>query len=154
MKIKTLQEEMFSQLNVRQLFDQAQSYAYDYMDGVLDRNVFPKDQAIQALSAFDEPLLNTSGNPDEILRMLHEYGSPATVAQTGGRYFGFVNGGAIPVALAAKWLADVWDQNAALYVISPILSQLETVCEKWLVDLFGLPEGTAAGFVGGTSTAT
>jgi glutamate/tyrosine decarboxylase-like PLP-dependent enzyme len=25
-----------------------------------------------------------------------------------------VNGGAVPVALAAKWLADVWDQNAAL----------------------------------------
>ncbi len=58
-----------------------------------------------------------------------------------------------PVALAAKWLADVWDQNAAMYVMSPLAAQLEAVCEKWLVDLLGLPTGTAAGYVGGTTTA-
>jgi glutamate/tyrosine decarboxylase-like PLP-dependent enzyme len=56
--------------------------------------------------------------------------------------------------VAAKWLADVWDQNAALYVMSPIASVLEAACEKWLVDLLGLPAGTAAGIVGGTSVAT
>jgi glutamate/tyrosine decarboxylase-like PLP-dependent enzyme len=31
---------------------------------------------------------------------------------------------------------------------------LETVCEKWLTNLFGLPDGTAAGLVSGTSAAT
>ena len=154
MKIINLQEEMFSQTRVRNLFEQTKSYAYDYMEHVIDRNVFPKDKAIEDLSVFDESLPTSRGDPDEILQLLHEYGSPATVAQTGGRYFGFVNGGAVPVALAAKWLADIWDQNAALYVISPIISQLETVCEKWMVDLLGLPEGTAAGFVSGTSVAT
>jgi glutamate/tyrosine decarboxylase-like PLP-dependent enzyme len=154
MKIINLQDEMFSQIRVRDLFEQAKSFAYTYMESVTDRNVFPDDMAIKNLNVFDESLPMTSVNPDEILQQLHEYGSRATVAQTGGRYFGFVNGGAVPVALAAKWLADVWDQNAALYVISPIISQLETVCEKWMVDLLGLPTGTAAGFVGGTSTAT
>jgi len=154
MKINTLQEEMFSQLRIKDVFEQAKSFAYAYMDSVKDRHVFPKDDVITNLSMFEEPLPVTPGNPDEILQLLHEYGSPATVAQTGGRYFGFVNGGAVPVALAAKWLADVWDQNAALYVISPVVSQLETICERWLVDLLGLPEGTAAGFVSGTSTAT
>jgi len=39
-------------------------------------------------------------------------------------------------------------------VISPIASKLEEICEKWLVELLGLPSGTAAGLVGGTSTAT
>jgi len=154
MKRNNLQEEMFSQLRVKDLFEQAKSFAYDYMDGINDRTVFPKDEAIKNLSAYDEALPTTPGDPDEILQMLHEYGSRATVAQTGGRYFGFVNGGAVPVALAAKWLADVWDQNAALYVISPIVSHLETVCEKWMIDLLGLPTGTAAGFVSGTSIAT
>jgi glutamate/tyrosine decarboxylase-like PLP-dependent enzyme len=153
-KLNNLQQAMFSQIRVKGLFDQARLFAYDYMDGIKDRNVFPEDEAIKNLAIYDELLPSTAGNPDEILEWLHAYGSPATVAQTGGRYFGFVNGGAVPVALAAKWLADVWDQNAALYVISPIISQLETVCEKWMVDLLGLPGGTAAGFVGGTSTAT
>ncbi len=149
-----LQEKMFSQIQSKQLFEQAKSDAFAYMDGVLDRNVYPTDQAIKALDIFDEPFPAKAGNPAEILHLLDEYGSPATVAQTGGRYFGFVNGGSVPAALAAKWLSDVWDQNGGMYVTSPITSQLETTCEKWLVDLFGLPEGTAAGFVSGSSTAT
>ena len=149
-----LQEEMYSQIQDKELFEQAKSYAYAYMDGVYDRNVFPTDEAIRALSAFDEPLPTAPSQPSEILRLLHELGSPTTVAQTGGRYFGFVNGSSVPSALAARWLSDVWDQNAALYVMSPIISQLEATCEKWLVELLELPTGTAAGFVSGTSTAT
>jgi glutamate/tyrosine decarboxylase-like PLP-dependent enzyme len=38
--------------------------------------------------------------------------------------------------------------------MSPIVSHLESICEKWLVTLFGLPGTTVAGFVSGTSTAT
>jgi glutamate/tyrosine decarboxylase-like PLP-dependent enzyme len=84
---------------------------------------------------------------------LNQYGSPATAAQTGGRYFGFVNGGAIPVSLAARWLADFWDQNTALHVMSPIASKLEAVSESWLRELLGLPEKVVAGFVSGSSLA-
>jgi glutamate/tyrosine decarboxylase-like PLP-dependent enzyme len=65
--------------------------------------------------------------------------------------FGFVNGGALPVGLAARWMADVWDQNTAHYVMSPINSRLEEVCERWIVSLLGFPEETAAGFVSGTT---
>jgi glutamate/tyrosine decarboxylase-like PLP-dependent enzyme len=91
---------------------------------------------------------------ENVLRQLHRNGSPATVAQTGGRYFGFVNGNSVPAGLAARWLADTWDQNAALQVMSPIAAKLEQVCEGWLCELLGLPEETVAGFVGGTSVAT
>jgi glutamate/tyrosine decarboxylase-like PLP-dependent enzyme len=59
----------------------------------------------------------------------------------------------LPVGLAAKWLGDVWDQNAASYVMSPLSSRLEEICERWIVSLLRLPEGTAAGFVSGTTTA-
>ena len=149
-----LQGEMFSQIQDKELFEQAKAYAFAYLDSVHDRNVFPTDESIKDLTVFDEPLPTAPGSPVEILRMLHIYGSPATVAQTGGRYSGFVNGSSVPIALAARWLSDVWDQNAALYVMSPIISQLEAICEKWLVDLLDLPAGTAAGFVSGTSTAT
>jgi len=72
-----------------------------------------------------------------MLRQLHDLGSPATTVTTGGRYFGFVTGGVLPPVVAAKWLADAWDQNAALYVMSPVASKLEAVCQAWLIDLLG-----------------
>ena len=136
------------------LFEKAKEHALDYMRSVDSRPVFPSDAALKDLEAFDEPLQDGPQDPCEVLDFLHGHGSPATVAQTGGRYFGFVNGGITPAGLAAKWLGDAWDQNAALYVISPVAAALETVCEQWLVDLLGLPAGTAMGLVGGTSTAT
>ncbi|MDD4096287.1 MAG: aminotransferase class V-fold PLP-dependent enzyme, partial [Oscillospiraceae bacterium] len=80
-------------------------------------------------------------------------GSDAAVAQSGGKYFGFVCGSLYPVALAGKWLSDTWDQNSALYVLSPIAAKLEEICENWIVDILGLPKGTAAGFVSGSSVA-
>ena len=136
------------------LLSQVHTAALDYLATVQERPVFPGKDALEGLSAFDELIPEMPCDPHDLLKLLHTNGSPATVAQTGGRYFGFVNGGIVPAALAAKWLADAWDQNAAMYVTSPVISRLEEICEKWLISLFGLPEGTAAGFVGGSSTAT
>lgn len=149
-----IREEMRKNMTDGTLFEQAKVYACKYMDSVFDKRVFPDPNAIEGLEVFNEPLPELPSNPSGILETLHKHGSAAAVAQTGGRYFGFVNGSSVPVSLAAKWLSDVWDQNAALYVISPIASKLEEICEKWLAELLGLPEGTAAGLVGGTSTAT
>ena len=106
------------------LFEQAKIYAFEYMRNILNQDVFPGRKALDGLNIFKEPLQEESSNPYDILDSLHNNGSPSTVAQTGGRYFGFVNGGIVPAALAAKWLSDTWDQNAALYVISPIASVL------------------------------
>lgn len=136
------------------LFEHIKSHALDYMSSILDKPVFPEEKSIKGLDVFREPLQEGHLSPYDIVDLLHENGSPATVAQTGGRYFGFVDGGIVPSALAAKWLSDTWDQNAGLYVMSPVASVLEEVCEKWIVDLLKLPEGTAAGFVSGSSTAT
>ncbi|MGB1250426.1 MAG: pyridoxal phosphate-dependent decarboxylase family protein [Candidatus Promineifilaceae bacterium] len=145
---------MFADLAEKALFEQAQQYAYSYIDAAYERHVYPTDDALADLSVFDEALPDEMQAGADILSLLDQYGSPATVAQTGGRYFGFVNGNAIPTALAARWLSDVWDQNSALHVMSPIVAKLEQVCERWAVDLLGLSAETAAGFVSGTSIAT
>ena len=150
---ESLREKMFREMREKSLFDKARDHAYDYANHALERNVYPAPDALQALSAFDEQLPAGSTNPLDILNQLHCQGSPASVSQTGGRYFGMVNGGVIPVALACRWLADFWDQNAPLYVVSPIASKLEEVCEYWLRSLFGLPASTVAGFVSGSSMA-
>jgi glutamate/tyrosine decarboxylase-like PLP-dependent enzyme len=149
-----LQEEMFAQLDHPDLFEQARSHALAYVAESRTRRVVPDAAALRGLAAFDEPLPERAVAPEAILRRLHEHASPATVATTGGRYFGFVTGGAVPAALAAKWLVDVWDQAAALYVLSPAVMRIEEVCERWLVELLGLPGTTRAGFVSGTSSAT
>ncbi len=138
---------------LKKLLLRAGDYAGEYIDGVRDRPVFPAADAIAGLDAFDEPMPEHGLSGEDMLAKLHAFGAPATTAQSGGRYFGFVNGGIHPPSMAARWLADAWDQNAALYVTSPIASKLESVCERWLGDLFGLPETTAAGFVSGTSTS-
>jgi glutamate/tyrosine decarboxylase-like PLP-dependent enzyme len=149
-----LQQEMFEQNNNKQLFIQAQKAAFEYLDDLLQQRVFPSPEALENLCHFDEDLPANMSNPQEVITLLSEFGSPATTAQNGGRYFGFVNGNALPVGLASKWLADFWDQNSALYVMSPIAAKLESVCQFWLNQLFELPKQTVAGFVSGTSIAT
>ncbi len=150
---KNLRERMLQEMTRKVIFEQARSYAFDYADKVSERNVFPSDNAIADLDKFTEAFPQSSGEPSEILNFLNRYGAPATVAQTGGRYFGFVCGGVIPTALAARWLSDFWDQNPALYVLSPLVAKLEEVCQTWLRELFGLPERVVAGFVSGSSLA-
>jgi len=147
------QKKMLDEMVSKVIFNRAKSYAFDYADNVLDRTVFPTPEALQNLQYFTEDFPKSPGDALEILAQLHQYGSPATVSQTGGRYFGFVNGGVVPVALATRWLTDFWDQNAALHIISPVAAKLEEVCETWLKQLFGLSETFVAGFVSGSSTA-
>ncbi len=144
---------MMQELRSKANFDQARAYAFDYIDGIEAMDVFPSAVNLEKLRNFDEPLAERATPAENIIEQLHTYGSPATVAQTGGRYFGFVNGGAVPAALGAKWLADVWDQCGGLFNTSPVNAQLEVVCERWLKDIFKLSEETVAGFVSGTSTA-
>jgi len=153
MHFEKFYNDMNEHIKNKILFEKAKEYAYEYLDNIKDMEVFPCQDSLSMLDKFSEPMPASPGIPQEIIKLLHEVGSKATVAQTGGKYFGFVNGGVTPVALAAKWLADVWDQNSALYVMSPISSKLEELCEKWIVELLGLKEDTAAGFVSGSSTA-
>jgi glutamate/tyrosine decarboxylase-like PLP-dependent enzyme len=148
-----IHEKMFREMSEKSIFNQVKDYAFEYADKSLTRNVFPTQEAIDGLKEFDEDLPVYSNRPDAVLEQLHKYGSPATVIQTGGRYFGFVIGGTVPTAMAARWLSDFWDQNAGMFMTSPIASKLETVVEKWLRQLFRLPDNVVSGFVSGTTTA-
>lgn len=151
--MSNLYQHLDKDFHDQSLFQKAEQYGLDYIQASSDRQVFPADHDIEQLQQFDEDLPIEIGEAHEVIDMLQEYGAPATVNQIAGRYFGFVNGGVIPVGLAAKNLSIFWDQNAAMQVISPLAAKLELVVQRWLVELFGLPEGTVAGFVSGTSMA-
>lgn len=151
--MEKLQEKMFQEIDDKSIFKQTQEYSFEYLNTVFNRNVYPKEKALQNLEVFDEKFPVISTNANEVISQLNTYGSSATVATLGGRYFGFVCGSALPVGLAAKNLGTFWDQAPAMNVLSPIGSKLEAVVEKWLIDIFNLPENTGAGFVSGTSAA-
>jgi glutamate/tyrosine decarboxylase-like PLP-dependent enzyme len=131
----------------------ASALALDYAMSIDGRNVAPDPAALARLDEFDEPLPEAGADELQTLRLLAAVGSPATVASTGRRYFGFVNGATHPVALGSSWLADSWDQNAALPVMSPVAAKLHDVVRGWLVDVLRLPPETGVAFVSGATMA-
>ncbi|HEY3979896.1 MAG TPA: pyridoxal-dependent decarboxylase [Streptosporangiaceae bacterium] len=135
------------------LLGDAAGRAQRYLAGLDDRPVAPGAAGLAGLRSFAEALPESPQDPAATLALLDRAGSPATVASAGGRYFGFVVGGSLPVALAASWLATAWDQNAALPVMSPVAARLHEVVTGWLAELLGLPAGTAAAFVTGAAMA-
>ena len=127
--------------------------AIRYLRQLPERNVAPEPGALAALERFDELLPEHPDDPERVIALLDEAGSPATMATAGPRFFGFVIGGSQPVTVAAAWLATAWDQNAGAYTASPVAAVLEQVAQRWLIELFGLPDTTVAGFVTGGTMA-
>ena len=48
---------------------------------------------------------------------------------------------------------SAWDQNAGVYVLSPVVSVVEDITAGWLKELAGLPAGWSTGFVTGCQAA-
>src|SRR6266536_6550731 len=138
---------------MRGLLEQTAEQAIRYLEDLGARGVAPTEGAIASLDAFDQPLPEEPADPEAVLRLLDEIGSPATMAMAGPRFFGFVIGGALPVTLAANVLASAWDQNTGLWNVTPATATLEEVALTWMVELFGLPAGTGGAFVTGASVA-
>ncbi|HEX5048360.1 MAG TPA: pyridoxal-dependent decarboxylase [Gammaproteobacteria bacterium] len=135
------------------ILDDGARRARAYLDTLGERSVAPSPSGIAGLERLDEPLPDTPTSDAETLRVLDEVVSPATMAMAGPRFFGFVIGGALPVTVAANWLATAWDQNSGLYNSTPGVAYLEQVALRWLVEVLGLPESTGGGFVTGATVA-
>lgn len=133
------------------LLDDAARRASTYLEGLRSRSVEPAPSAVGRLDALRSTLPEQGRAANDVLRILDEIGSPATVASAGPRYFGFVTGGSLPASLAANWLAGAWDQNVHFVVGSPTVAVLEEVALGWIQDLLGLPPAWGGGFVTGTT---
>jgi glutamate/tyrosine decarboxylase-like PLP-dependent enzyme len=135
------------------LLDHAFRSATAYLESLPDRPVgVPAD--VEALRAALGAPLNGGGDGDlPALASLLAGAEPGIVATAGPRYFGFVNGGTLPVALAADWMVSTWDQNAAMHVMTPAVAVIEEVVLGWLRDLLHLPPGESGAFVTGAQMA-
>src|SRR5262245_61447371 len=145
-------KEAFSPVDWKLLLDAAER-GIRYRETLNQRAVAPTPEAITHLARFRTTLPDRGTEPAQILARLDEVGSPATVTMAGGRYFGFVNGSSLPVTVATNWLATAWDQNCALYTMSPVASVLEEVALEWVLDAWRLPLPSAGAFVVGATTA-
>ncbi|HEX9068422.1 MAG TPA: pyridoxal-dependent decarboxylase [Ktedonobacterales bacterium] len=137
---------------MRSLLRDAAERSIRYLETLDDRPVRPDPATVARLGELDTPLQETPADPAEVLAQLDAF-SAATMGIASKRFFGFVIGGSLPAALAANWLATAWDQNAGLVVAAPLVSKLEEISLRWLVDVLGLPAGTGAGFVTGATVA-
>jgi glutamate/tyrosine decarboxylase-like PLP-dependent enzyme len=145
------EDERLNQLD--DLLFLTRGFGMDYLNNLNNRKVYPAKESLDSLNEFYELLPETPSDPSTVLTNLHKIGSPGTTASAGRRYFGFVIGGAQPAALAANWLAGVWDQNAGLQVTSPVSAVIEEVVSQWLVNLLPVSNKSVAGFTSGVTMA-
>jgi glutamate/tyrosine decarboxylase-like PLP-dependent enzyme len=138
---------------MREILNDSAQRALNYLEGINERKVAPDPLAIERLKELDQPLGNEATDPHQVLAILDEYISPATLATTGPRFFGYVIGGAYPVSVGASWMASAWDQNTGLYEPTPGTAYIEEIALKWLLDLFNLPPTSGGAFVTGATVA-
>ncbi len=128
-------------------------HASKYLTGIGDRPVRATLSGDELRERLGGPLPVKGEDPVLVLDAIAEAGRGGTVASQGPRYFGFVTGGSIPSATAADWLVSAWDQNAQMFVMSPIAAVVEQIVAGWLLELFGLPASWSVGFVTGAQMA-
>ncbi len=130
--------------DARPLFDRTSRIAADFLDGLPERGVAPQSDAAAMLAALDEPLQALSTEPGAVLEELVRKVEPGLTAMPSGRFFGWVIGGALPVAIAADWLTSVWDQNTGSGEATPAAAAIEHVVLRWVASLLDLPAGSGA----------
>ena len=140
-------------LKTTQLLEEASRRAIAYLDSLKNRPVRPDPDAVARLSELDVPVPEKPTAPSEVLALLDQFISPATMAMAGPRFFGFVIGGSLPVTVAANWLATAWDQNTGYAAPTPGASRLEEIARRWLLELLDLPRECAVGYVTGATVA-
>ena len=128
--------------------------AADYLEGVRDRPVAQPADLAALVAALGGPLPDGPTTADDVVRHLVEAADPGLVVTNGGRYFGFVIGGSLPVALAADTLASAWDQIAGLSgFVARRRGRRGDRAAPGSLDLLGLPPASSSGFITGGQMA-
>lgn len=131
----------------------AAAAAFDHLNGLDQRSVAARARLGDLRERLAKPLSSTGVPAEQVIRELVADVEGGIMGNAGGRFFGWVVGGALPSALAADWLASAWDQNAALYAGAPAAAVVEEVVGEWIKDLLGLPPHASFALVTGCQMA-
>src|SRR4051812_19042592 len=135
------------------VLDEAARLAHEFVDSLPSRPAGARAGLEELRSRIARPLGEQGEDPRAVIEELARDVEPGLIASAGPRYFGFVIGGALPVAVAADWLTSAWDQNGGGYAAAPALSVAEETAAGWVRDLLGLPSDCGIGFVTGCQMA-
>jgi glutamate/tyrosine decarboxylase-like PLP-dependent enzyme len=134
----------------RPALETAARLSLDYLEH-LDQHPVAGDFAY--LEGLCRPLADDGVAPELVIAQLVEDARHGIVNSAGGRFFGWVIGGAVPSAVAADWLTAAWDQNPALADAAPAAAVVEEVAGDWLKQILGLPATASYAFVTGCQIA-
>jgi glutamate/tyrosine decarboxylase-like PLP-dependent enzyme len=138
---------------VSEALDRADELARAFVAGLSSRPVSTRPGPAEMAELLDEPLPEHGCAAADAVSEWFRRAEPGIVASPGPRFFGFVNGGATPAALAGDWLASAIDQNAGLWLSSPAAAQTELTVMRWLRELFGLPPTFTGALTSGATMA-
>lgn len=131
----------------------AAQHGIEYIE-TLDSHAVDAVATLEELrTRFDRPLQNEGVDSVQVIEDLIRDVEGGLVSTAGGRFFGWVIGGAVPSSTAADWLTVAWDQNAGMYACSPAAAVAEEVAGAWLLELLGLPATASFSFVTGCQMA-
>jgi glutamate/tyrosine decarboxylase-like PLP-dependent enzyme len=137
----------------RTVLQRAAEHAFVYLDS-LERRSVATTAGLEVLRArLYRPLPERGTAASQVIDELAADAEPGILGSQTGRHFAWVIGGGGPAAMAADWLATVWDQNAGIHACAPAASVVEEIAAEWLKTLFDLPADTSVGFTTGTQMA-
>jgi glutamate/tyrosine decarboxylase-like PLP-dependent enzyme len=132
------------------VLESAAAYAVEYLE-TLDSRPIGATATLDELRARLTKALPEAGlDAEQVIRDLIGDAEGGILGSTNGRFFGWVIGGTLPVALAADWLTSTWDQNAASNLAAPAEAVVEDVCGGWAKELLGIPNSASFAFVTGS----
>ena len=131
----------------------AAAHAAQYLDSLPTRPVAATTPIAELQRRLVKPLPQTGTPDDVVIEELVRDCEGGLMGSAGGRFFGWVIGGALPAAIAADWLTSAWDQNAASNLTAPAEAVIEQVCGDWAKELLGLPRTASFGLVTGCQMA-
>jgi glutamate/tyrosine decarboxylase-like PLP-dependent enzyme len=127
------------------LLQRTAAIAGEYLDGLAERHVGAREDAVTVAERLRVPLPDAGEDPLQVVERMARDLDPGLVASAGPRYFGFVIGGALPASVAADWLTTAWDQNTATHSLSPAGAAAEQVAGEWMKELLGIPAEASHG---------
>ena len=134
--------------------ERAWRHTRGWLADVPHRKVPPRASADDLADVLGGPLPDQPTDPADVIDLLAAGVEPGLMAMPSGRFFGWVIGGTLPAALGADWLTGAWDQNAGMRYATPGVVAAEEAAAGWLLDLLGLPPGSAVGFTTGATMAS
>ena len=131
----------------------AHRIAERWLDELPTRSVGPQMGPDEMYERVASPLGDDGCDAADVIEELAELIEPGLTATGSGRFFGFVNGGTLPVALGADWLVSAWDQNTPFASAYPGTAAIEQVAGDWICSVLDLPATAEVGFTTGAQMA-